>query len=131
MEILIVLCIVWFLVKKRTKNSDSKKVTEYLGGKMKKIKKSFPSAIPNVPKKLQRNHEEQAMEIRTRASRQACHYEASYSKGRPDHIGKRGDYETVTPRGMSKIRCSYCNADNFVPSGTHTHYHCYFCWEKL
>lgn len=94
-------------------------------------KKKQASAMPNVPKQLKRTKEEAAMEARTRASAGACHYEAAYSKGKPGRIGGRGDYETSTPQGMSRIRCAYCGAENFVPAGTHEHYHCYFCWEKL
>ena len=36
----------------------------------------------------------------------ACTYEAAYSKGKPDRVGGRGDYETVTPNGMERIRLS-------------------------
>lgn len=89
------------------------------------------SAIPNVPKKQVKTREEARMAVQTRASSRACKYEAAYSKGKPDRIGIRADYDPVTPSGRSRIRCSYCGAENFVPAGTHEHYHCYFCWEKL
>lgn len=89
------------------------------------------SAVPNSSKKRKRTKEETAMEIRTRASAKSCNYQAAYSKGKPKAIGGRGDYEPSTPRGMVRIRCAYCGAENFVPAGTHEHYHCYFCWEKL
>lgn len=89
------------------------------------------SAVPNSSKKRKRTKEEAAMEIRTRASAKTCDYQAAYSKGKPKSIGGRGDYEPSTPRGMVRIRCAYCGAENFVPAGTHEHYHCYFCWEKL
>lgn len=137
LELIIIIYVVWYIVKKRTRKGDSgntRRKSSY-----KKINtsavldwmKKRPSAIPNVPKKFQRTKEEQEMAVRTQASRKACNYEASYSKGRPDHVGKRGDYDPVTPGGMIRVRCAYCNAENFVPAGTHTHYHCYFCWEKL
>jgi len=87
--------------------------------------------VPNIPKKYQRTKSEEAMQTRTRASRAACDYKAAYSKGRPDRIGLRGDYEPLVPAGKERIRCAYCGAENFVPMGTHEHYHCYFCWEKL
>lgn len=89
------------------------------------------SAVPNSSRKRKRTKEEAAMEMRTRASAKTCDYQAAYSKGKPKCIGGRGDYEPSTPRGMVRIRCAYCGAENFVPAGTHEHYHCYFCWEKL
>lgn len=94
-------------------------------------KQKQASAVPNIPKKLKRTKEEAAVEARTRASARECHYEAVYSKGKPSRIGGRGDYEPSTPSGMSRVRCAYCGAENFVPSRTSEHYHCYFCWEKL
>lgn len=137
LELLIIIYIIWFIVKKRRRNNTSdttrrksaynKKRFSDVSTRMKKA----ASAIPNVPKQFQRNKEEQEMAVRTQTSKRACNYEASYSKGRPDRVGKRGDYDPVTPGGMIRVRCSYCNAENFVPAGTHTHYHCYFCWEKL
>ena len=83
-----------------------------------------PTAKPNQPRSKERKIERQA-------ARDNCHYEAAYSKGRPDRIGRRGDYEAVTPSGMERIKCAYCGAENFVPAGGRQHYHCYFCWEKL
>ena len=80
------------------------------------------TAVPNKPRR---------QKTRSRASSQACTYEAAYSKGKPDRVGGRGDYETVTPNGMERIRCGYCGAQNFVPVGSRNHYHCYFCLEKL
>ena len=89
------------------------------------------TAVPNKPRRQKLTREEEALKTRSRASSQACTYEAAYSKGKPDRIGGRGDYETVTPNGMERIRCGYCGAQNFVPAGSRNHYHCYFCWEKL
>lgn len=89
------------------------------------------TAVPNKPRREKLTEEEEALKTRSRASSQACTYEAAYSKGKPDRIGGRGDYETVTPNGMDRIRCGYCGAQNFVPAGSRNHYHCYFCWEKL
>ena len=31
------------------------------------------------------------------------------------------------PRGTKVLRCSYCAADNIVPSGARNEYKCYFC----
>ena len=76
------------------------------------------------------NHSEERVPER-KAARDNCHYEAAYSKGKPDRIGRRGDYEPGTPSGMERIKCAYCGAENFVPAGSRQHYHCYFCWEKL
>ena len=89
------------------------------------------TAVPNKPRRQKLTREEEALKTRSRASSQACTYEAAYSKGKPDRVGGRGDYETVTPNGMERIRCGYCGAQNFVPVGSRNHYHCYFCWEKL
>jgi len=89
------------------------------------------TAVPNKPRRQKLTREEEALKNRSKASSQACTYEAAYSKGKPDRIGGRGDYETVTPNGMERIRCGYCGAQNFVPAGSRNHYHCYFCWEKL
>lgn len=89
------------------------------------------TAVPNKPRRQKLTREEEALKPRSRASSQACTYEAAYSKGKPDRVGGRGDYETVTPNGMERIRCGYCGAQNFVPVGSRNHYHCYFCWEKL
>lgn len=89
------------------------------------------SAAPNKPKKIPRTKDETAMAIRTRASSAACNYEAAYSKGRPERIGLRADYEPVVPSGKVRVRCPYCGAENFVPATGYDHYHCYFCWEKL
>lgn len=134
-EILIVIYVIWFIMKKRKKSGAK---TASVSNRPKKTVSAVPnrprktaSAIPNVPKKLQRSKEEMELEARTRESRKACHYEAAYSKGKPDRIGRRGDYEPAVPNGMVRVRCAYCNADNFVPAGTREHYHCYFCWEKL
>ena len=89
------------------------------------------TAVPNRPRRQKLTREEEALRVRSKASSQACTYEAAYSKGKPDRVGGRGDYETVTPNGMERIRCGYCGAQNFVPVGSRNHYHCYFCWEKL
>lgn len=150
MQILIIVIIVWMIVsaqkKKKGESSTRRTSGRTVSGSMSSQtfskkkqasavpnvpKKKHASAVPNMPKKLKRTKEESAMEARTRASARACHYEAAYSKGKPGRIGGRGDYETSTPQGMSRIRCAYCGAENFVPAGTHEHYHCYFCWEKL
>ena len=90
----------------------------------KKRRSQGPTAKPNQPRPKERKMERQA-------ARDNCHYEAAYSKGKPDRIGRRGDYEPGTPSGMERIKCAYCGAENFVPTGSRQHYHCYFCWEKL
>lgn len=110
-ELLIVIYLVWYIVKKRKQDTVSKS-----------SRRQQATAIPNRPKKNAPTGMER---------RKMCTYEAAYSKGHPERVGSRGDYELVVPVGMSRIRCAYCNAENFVPSGTHEHYHCYFCWEKL
>ncbi len=92
---------------------------------------SKASAVPNQPKRVQRTREEAAAERLTQASRRACTYQAAYSKGRPDRIGRRADYEPGVPSGMVRMKCAYCGAESFVPAGSHEHYHCYFCWEKI
>lgn len=94
-------------------------------------KKPKATAVPNQPKQVQRTWKEEKTEESMQESRKACTYQAAYSKGRPDRIGRRGDYEPGIPSGMVRIKCAYCGAENFVPEGTREHYHCYFCWEKL
>lgn len=150
MQILILIFIIWMVMKAQTKKKGEKDSRRTSGNVSSRPvqKQTFPkksqasavpnvpkkkqaSAVPNIPKKLTRTKEEAAMEVRTRASARACNYEAAYSKGKPNRIGGRGDYEASTPQGMSRIRCAYCGAENFVPAGTRDHYHCYFCWEKL
>ena len=83
---------------------------------------------PNQPRSKERKMERQ---MERQAKRDNCYYEAAYSKGKPDRIGRRGDYEPGIPSGMERIKCAYCGAENFVPTGSRQHYHCYFCWEKL
>ena len=95
------------------------------------FQKKKSTSVPNRPRQPQRTKEEQEVQILTRESRAKCDYEAAYSQGKPDRIGMRGDYDPVTPQGKTRIRCRYCNAENFVPTGSGEHYHCYFCWEKL
>lgn len=150
MQILVIVIIIWMVMKAQAKKNGeedarrtsgrtaARSMTNHTFPKKRQAsavpnvpKKKQASAVPNVPKKLKRTKEEAAMEVRTRASSRACNYEAAYSKGKPSRIGGRGDYETSVPQGMSRIRCAYCGAENFVPAGTHEHYHCYFCWEKL
>lgn len=150
MQILVIVIIIWLVLKGQNKGNGSKAPRRTSGNTSSRPtaaqkhpekrqasaipnvpKKRQASAIPNIPKKMQRTKEEAVMEVRTRASSRECHYEAAYSKGKPNRIGGRGDYEASTPQGMSRIRCAYCGAENFVPSGTREHYHCYFCWEKL
>lgn len=89
-----------------------------------RIEKVKPTAIPNQPRKAEK-------QIVKQSARDVCHYEAAYSKGRPERVGLRGDYETTAPAGTERIKCAYCGAENFVPAGSRQHYHCYFCWEKL
>ena len=86
--------------------------------------KSKPSAKPNKPRP-------QKGKTGRQADRDNCRYDAAYSKGKPDRVGWRGDYEPEVPSGMERIKCAYCGAENFVPAGSRQHYHCYFCWEKL
>ena len=50
------------------------------------VEKLKPTAKPNQPRQKERKMERQA-------ARDNCHYEAAYSKGKPDRIGRRGDYE--------------------------------------
>ena len=88
------------------------------------VEKLKPTAKPNQPRQKERKMERQA-------ARDNCHYEAAYSKGKPDRIGRRGDYEPGIPSGMERIKCAYCGAENFIPAGSRQHYHCYFCWGKL
>lgn len=54
------------------------------------VEKLKPTAKPNQPRQKERKMERQA-------ARDNCHYEAAYSKGKPDRIGRRGDYEPGTP----------------------------------
>ena len=35
------------------------------------------------------------------------------------------------PDGMTRVRCSYCAADNLIPEGSRQRYTCYFCREEL
>lgn len=160
MQILIyVIIIVWIIAKAKAKSDEASagKTGRASGGPelLKNLsKKTQSSAVPNVPKKKQASAvpnvpkkkqssavpnilkksapaKEAAMEAQTCISAKVCNYEAAYSKGKPSRIGGRGDYEDFTPQGMSRVRCAYCGAENFVPAGTREHYHCYFCWEKL
>ena len=108
-----------------------KEIQKEAGQVFAEVRKKRSTAVPNKPRRQKLGMEEKAIRDRTRASSEACTYEAAYSKGKPDRIGGRGDYETVTPKGMERIHCSYCGAQNFVPVGSRNHYHCYFCWEKL
>ena len=61
------------------------------------VEKLKPTAKPNQPRQKERKMERQA-------ARDNCHYEAAYSKGKPDRIGRRGDYEPGTPSGMERIK---------------------------
>lgn len=136
MQILIMILVVYLIIRSQKKGNGKaaeKKRTPVRPNTLVRPSavKRQASAVPNKARKPQRTPEEAVMEVRTRNSGKTCSYEAAYSKGRPDRVGGRGDYEPVTPKGMVRIRCAYCNAENFVPSGTHDHYHCYFCWEKL
>lgn len=145
MELLVILVIIWFVLKKK-KPEVLDSIKQNLGASKYKMSaksgqrasavpnvpgKRKESAVPNKPKQMKRTKEEVEVLVKTKASKADCHYEAAYSKGRPDRLGMRGDYEDVVPKGMVRVRCGYCNADNFVPAGTQNHYHCYFCWEKL
>ncbi len=56
------------------------------------------SAVPNQPRKLQRAVKQRQTEDQVCSPGRACSYEAAYSKGRPERIGQRGDYDPVTPR---------------------------------
>lgn len=136
MEILIIIIIVWIVVKKQKEKGSEFGRKKSFSQTVKSRPSAVPnkpkfSAVPNKPKKQQRTKAEREMEYRTRASSKACDYKAAYSKGRPDRLGQRGDYEPMTPQGMERVRCAYCGAENFVSAGSRDHYHCYFCWEKL
>ena len=125
--ILIVFLIVWSQKKGSRKGTERKRTPAKPNIPVRpSVVKKQASAVPNKVRKPQRTAEEAVMEMRTRESVKACSYEAAYSKGRPDRVGGRGDYEPVTPQGKVRIRCAYCGAQNFVPAGTHDHYHCYF-----
>lgn len=90
------------------------------------------TAVPNKPRRQKLTREEEALKTRSRAPVRHVLMRRHIPKERPDRmVGGRGDYETVTPNGMERIRCGYCGAQNFVPVGSRNHYHCYFCWEKL
>ncbi len=132
LELLILIFIVYWVRKRKKRenpgNSAPFHIPRFKSGQRPKQK---ASAVPNQPKRGPRTKEEVQMERRTRESRNACDFHAAYSKGKPGRIGRRGDYEPATPQGMERIRCPYCNAENFVPAGSRDHYHCYFCWEKL
>ena len=150
MEILIAMIVIWgFSVCMKSKKKVEARSTDRSGEMMPsatavkkemqkeagqvfaEVRKRRVTAVPNKPRRQKLRKEEQEIRTRTRASSEDCTYEAAYSKGKPDRIGGRGDYETVTPKGMERIHCSYCGAQNFVPAGSKNHYHCYFCWEKL
>lgn len=153
-EILILIFIVWAVMKARGGRTSSQTLSgrlssvdwQKLSGSLAQkkasavpnqsktappVKRQKASAAPNRPKKVPRTKDEKAMEIRTSVSSAACNYEAAYSKGRPERLGIRADYEPATPSGKIRVRCRYCGAENFVPAGSYDHYHCYFCWEKL
>lgn len=137
-QTLIIILIIWWFVKRQKEKSDGKRPWKQASAQPNVSRSDMAprgeqkaSAVPNKPKKKARTKEEVRMEQRTRESRNRCDYQAAYSKGKPDRIGKRGDYEPVTPKGMERISCPYCNASNFIPAGSRDHYHCYFCWEKL
>ena len=121
MEIAIIVVIFFILSNIGKKNRLSKGQNKPVRPMVEKLK---PTAKPNQPRPKEREMERQA-------ARDNCHYEAAYSKGKPDRIGRRGDYEPGTPSGMERIKCAYCGAENFIPAGSRQHYHCYFCWEKL
>ncbi|MDO4260634.1 MAG: hypothetical protein Q4C82_01025 [Eubacteriales bacterium] len=128
MKIWLILLIVLLPLIGRQRKSGERKPDRPLGPA---VKRSAPTAVPNKPRSASRSREEEAIRIRTRSSRESCHYEAAYSKGRPDQVGRQGDFDLVTPEGMERIKCGYCGAQNFIPAGSREHYHCYFCWEKL
>ena len=94
-------------------------------------RKPKASAVPNKPRVNRKMQEPETPGLQPDTGKKSCTYEAAYSKGKPSRIGMRGDYETNIPSGMKKVVCSYCGAENFVPAGSHEHYHCFFCWEKL
>lgn len=138
--LIIIIAIIKSLAKKYGRSASGSKDRADLMRRMTTAKKKTasaepnkrrPSAVPNVPKRQKKTREEAEMAVRTRTSARACKYEAAYSKGKPDRIGVRADYDPATPSGRCRVRCSYCGAENFVPAGTSEHYHCYFCWEKL
>ena len=133
MEIFLAMILIWGLSVWRTPSAAA--VREEVQREVRQArtisKPRKATAVPNKPRRQKLTREEEALKTRSRASSQACTYEAAYSKGKPDRVGGRGDYETVTPNGMERIRCGYCGAQNFVPVGSRNHYHCYFCWEKL
>lgn len=154
-EILVIVLIIWTILKKQKEKGGAgssyswESLSEKLKNKAASAQKTMPrstavksrpsatpnkpqfSVVPNKPKKQQRTKAEQEMQLRTRASSAACSYQAAYSKGRPERLGVRADYEPGTPSGRERVRCPYCGAENFVPAGSRDHYHCYFCWEKL
>lgn len=122
---IVLLLVVWLIsISAGKKKKKSKATRSY-------PKRAKTSSVPNRPRQISRTKEERDVRVRTQASRAKCNFEAAYSKGKPGRVGLRGDYDPVTPQGMTRIRCMYCNAENFVPTGSREHYHCYFCWEKL
>jgi hypothetical protein len=135
-ELLILAFIVWTIIrnmKKREAEKGSPSVPNRPPKSVQPEKAFHPtaSAEPNKPKKVKRTRQEEAVEYRTHASGSTCNYKAAYSKGKPERIGVRGDYEPQVPSGMVRMKCAYCGAENFVPVSGREHYHCYFCWEKL
>ena len=98
---------------------------------VKKRKTPQASAVPNQPRVKRTRRTPEAPDRQPASSGKTCTYDAAYSRGKPERVGLRGDYETSIPSGMEKVSCSYCGAENFVPAGNHEHYHCFFCWEKL
>jgi hypothetical protein len=135
-EVLILAFIVWTIIRNQ-KKKEAEKGSTAIPNQPPKIdrpgKAVHPtaSAEPNKPKTIRRTKQEEAVEIKTRASSAACGYKAAYSQGRPDRLGIRGDYEPQVPAGMIRMKCAYCGAESFVPANTREHYHCHFCWEKL
>jgi hypothetical protein len=135
-ELLILAFIVWTMVRRWKKKEAEKGSSAVPNQRPKMVQpgKAFhptASAEPNKPKAIRRTKQEETVELKTRASSSACTYKAAYSKGRPDKLGLRGDYEPQVPSGMIRMKCAYCGAESFVPVSGREHYHCYFCWEKL
>ncbi len=134
-SLIVLIFIIWIIARARGQRKGEERKPEGRTSRNKPrkplMRKKEASAVPNKPKRKAPTKEETQAQVRMSADASRCDYQASYSKGKPDRIGRRGDYEDVVPNGMVRVRCRYCGADNFVPSGTREHYHCYFCWEKL
>ena len=74
------------------------------------------TAVPNKPRRQKLTREEGSLEDPVKGIQSGMYFMRRHiPKEKPDRVGGRGDYETVTLNGMERIRCGYCGAQNFVP----------------